>query len=201
MGKNILVIKSSPRGANSVSNQLTDALTEKLKGEYPDANFTSRDISTGLPFVTEKLIQAFYSDPATHTEDFKQEVAISDELVNELLANEIIVIGLPLYNFTVPAALKAYIDLIVRAGITFKFNGPGQYEGLVHGKKVYLVLATGGAPIGSPYDNASAYLKNILGFLGITDVTVLGASGTNIPEVVENAIKEAKEEIAELVLA
>ncbi|MGR9791976.1 NAD(P)H-dependent oxidoreductase, partial [Escherichia coli] len=94
---------------------------------YPDANFTSRDISTGLPFVTEKLIQAFYSDPATHTEDFKQEVAISDELVNELLANEIIVIGLPLYNFTVPAALKAYIDLIVRAGITFKFNGPGQY--------------------------------------------------------------------------
>ncbi|MGL5946425.1 MAG: NAD(P)H-dependent oxidoreductase, partial [Sediminibacterium sp.] len=61
MGKNILVIKSSPRGANSVSNQLTDALTEKLKGEYPDANFTSRDISTGLPFVTEKLIQAFYS--------------------------------------------------------------------------------------------------------------------------------------------
>ncbi|WP_457831650.1 NAD(P)H-dependent oxidoreductase, partial [Staphylococcus aureus] len=74
-------------------------------------------------------------------------------------------------------------------------------EGLVHGKKVYLVLATGGAPIGSPYDNASTYLKNILGFLGITDVTVLGASGTNIPEVVENAIKEAKEEIAELVLA
>ena len=200
MSKKVLVIKSSPRGANSVSNQLTDVLTERLQAQYPDAVVTSRDVSTGLPFVTESMIYAFYTNPDTHSEEQKEQVAVSNTLVAELLANDVVVIGLPLYNFSVPAALKAYIDLIVRAGVTFKYNGPGQYEGLVHGKKVYLVLATGGAPIGSPYDNASSYLKTILGFLGITDVEVVGASGTNIPDVAENAFAAAKQQIAALSL-
>lgn len=198
MSKNILVLKSSPRGSNAVSNQLVDIL--KTKFESSGAVITERDISKGLPFVSETLIQAYFSDPATHTDEHKAEVAVSDELINEFLAHDTVVIGLPLYNFSVPAALKAYIDLIVRAGVTFKYNGPGQYEGLVKGKKVYVVLASGGVPIGSDYDQASSYLKNILGFLGVTDVEVLGVSGTNDPAVAEEAITNAKEEIEALEL-
>ncbi len=198
MSKKILVLKSSPRGNNAVSNQLVDIL--KAKFETTNASFTERDISKGFPFVTETLIHAYFSDPLTHTDEQKAEIAISDELTNELLAHDILVIGLPLYNFSIPAALKSYIDLIVRAGVTFKYNEPGKYVGLVKDKKVYLVLAAGGVPIGSAYELASSYLKNVLGFIGITDVVVLGATGTNNPSIAEEEFAKAKAEIESLSL-
>ena len=196
MSKKILVIKSSPRGYNSQSNLLVNTLV----GKFKDATVTTRDVSAGIPFVTETMIGAFYSNPETHNDSQKQAVTVSNELVKEVLDNDIIIIGSPLYNFSIPAALKAYIDLIVRVGITFKYGETGQFVPLVHGKKAYVVLATGGASIGSPYDGASSYLKTILGFIGITEVEVLGVSGTSIPEIAETAIKTAKENIEALAI-
>lgn len=194
MSKKILVIKSSPRGERSESNKLVDVLVKKFTG----ATITNRDVSANIPFVTEKMIGGFYSDPNTHSEETKQALILPKIIVQEVLDNDIIIIGVPMYNFGIPAALKAWVDLVVQAGVTFKFNGPGQYEGLLKNKKAYLILATGGAQIGSPYDLASSYLKSILAFIGITDVTVHGVSGTNIPDVAPIAIKKAKDEIEAL---
>ncbi len=194
MSKKILVVKSSPNGANSHSNKLVDLLVSKFK----DASVVTRDVSKGLPLVTSNMIAGFYSDPSTHSDAIKNELKVPNEVVQEFLAADVYVIGVPMYNFGIPAALKSWVDLVVRAGLTFAFSGPGQYKGLVHGKKAYLVLATGGAPIGSDYDLASSYLKNILGFMGITDVEVHGVAGTNIPDVVEKVTKKAELEIEAL---
>jgi len=196
MSKKILVVKSSPNGANSHSNKLVDLLVSKFK----DATVVTRDVSKGLPLVTSTMISGFYSDPAIHSDVVKNELKIPNEIVQEFMSADVYVIGVPMYNFGIPASLKSWIDLIVRAGLTFAFSGPGQYKGLLNGKKAHLVLATGGAPIGSDYDLASSYLKQILGFMGVTDVEIHGISGTNIPEVVEAATKKAVTEIEELVV-
>lgn len=168
--KNILRIDASARKTGSSSRALTDALIEKLA----PGNVVARDLSDALPFVTENWVHANFTDEAERTGEQKAELVLSDSLVEEIFAADILVIGAPVYNFGIPAALKAWIDMVARARKTFQYtaNGP---EGLLKGKKAYLLMASGGTEIGSEIDFASGYLRHVLGFIGIDDVTIVAA--------------------------
>lgn len=172
---NILRIDGSMRRTGSISRQLTDEVIESLMVEAPAAEVLVRDLADPLPHVTETWINANFTDPAERTAAQNQTLAQSDELVEELEVADTVVIGLPIYNFGVPAAVKAWIDLIARAKRTFKYteNGP---EGLLTGKTAYIVVASGGTGMGTEIDFATDYLKFALGFVGIKDVKVIDAS-------------------------
>jgi FMN-dependent NADH-azoreductase len=124
--------------------------------------------------LTENWVGANFTDDADRSDDQKAALAASDEMIAELEAADTIVIGVPIYNFSIPAALKAWIDLIARARKTFRYTEAGP-EGLLKGKKAYLVVTSGGVPVGSDYDFATGYLRHVLGFVGITDVNIIAA--------------------------
>ena len=193
---NVLVVNSSARtGEHSVSRQLVDALVQQLGSQHSDLNVTYRDAAAGIPLVDDAWAGGAYIPAEQRTSEQRQSLAFSDEVVQELIAQDVLILGSPIYNFTVPAAMKAYIDQICRAGLTFKFgaNGP---EGLLNGKKAYIVVASGGVEIGSPYDMATPYLRQVLGFIGITDVEVLGADRLNI--LGDSQVSQAREAIQKI---
>ncbi len=172
---NILRIDGSMRRTGSISRQLTDEVIDHLLSEEPSADIRVRDLANPLPHVTEDWINANFTDPDERTEDQKQTLTQSDELVEELEAADTIVIGLPIYNFGVPAAVKAWIDLIARVKRTFRYTETGP-EGLLTGKMAYIVVASGGTSLGAEIDFATDYLKFALGFVGIKDVKLIDAS-------------------------
>ncbi|HIC45935.1 MAG TPA: FMN-dependent NADH-azoreductase [Methylophaga aminisulfidivorans] len=175
MNNTILHINSSERIQDSVTRQVSAELVSQLQKQSVLA-IKSRDLAKGIPFINEDWIHANFTDPEQRTEQNRQALATSDQLVEELQAAEILVIASPIYNFSVPAVLKAWIDQVARARVTFRYteNGP---EGLLKAKKAYLVMASGGVPLGSEVDYASTYLKQVMNFLGIQDVTVVDAGG------------------------
>ncbi len=189
---NILKINSSSRIQGSVSRQMTDRLVARMETEIPETNIVSRDLAQGLPSVSENWIGANFTPAETRNDEQKSLLAQSDELVDELRAADVLVIGLPIYNFGVPAALKAWIDLICRAGETFRYTESGP-EGLLTGKRAIVTVASGGVPVGSPMDHATTYLTQVLGFVGITDVTYVAATGLAMDA--EAAIKSAEAQI------
>jgi FMN-dependent NADH-azoreductase len=174
----LLHIDSSAR-RNSISRQLTRRFVETWKEEHPTGHVIERDLaSTPLPLITDEWVQAVHSDATSLTVEQKKVLALSDELVSELLQADTIVIGAPMYNFTIPAPLKAWIDQVVRVGKTVLF-GAGGPEGLLQGKKVFVVTSRGGAfRPGTPaerFDYQEPYLRHVLGFIGLTDVTFIHA--------------------------
>jgi FMN-dependent NADH-azoreductase len=193
---NILEISSSARRDTAISRQLTGDLVAALRDRYNDVNITRRDIAEGLPFVDAAFARAKDTPPEQYTLDDQQAVVLSDELIAELKAADVVVIGAPMYNFTIPASLKAWIDLIARPRVTFRYteNGP---EGLLQGKKAYVVVSSGGVPIGSPVDFATPYLKHALAFVGLTDVEFIGAAGADRGN--QQAMDDARARIADLV--
>ena len=199
----LLAIESSPRGDNSVSRKLTTKFTDDWKTQHTGGRVIVRDLmKTNLPFIDLPWILGAYTPAEQHSPEIKEAIAISDDLIAELMAADHIVVGTSMYNFSVPAVLKAYIDHIVRVGVTFSPS----YEGLVKGKKLTIILASGGvytpgAP-GEGYNVAVSYLKQIFGFIGVTDVSEVLAGGTSavdrgkatLPELLgqfEPAISEA----------
>lgn len=170
----ILHIDASARKTNSVTRELTSALVSRLTEKDPDATVLTRDVSTGLPFLDEEWVGANFTDPSERNAEQQAKLSLSDTLVDELKSADTIVIGTPIYNFSVPAALKAWIDQIARARETFRYteNGP---VGLLEGKKAYVLVASGGTKVGSEIDFAVTYLKHVLGFVGIKDVTIIAA--------------------------
>jgi FMN-dependent NADH-azoreductase len=194
--KNLLVIHSSPRAA-SVSNNLANQLVEKLKTLHPNLNVKTRNISASLPFVSEEMVNAFYTPSENRTAEQKESVKLSDELVDELFASDGLIIAVPMWNFTMPAAMKAYFDLIVRVGRTFKFKETGGFDSLLTDRKTYLVVATGGVPVGTPMDMLTPAIKTILGFIGIQSVEIIAAEGTNMPNSADK-IHQAEEIIKKL---
>ncbi|MCY1705544.1 FMN-dependent NADH-azoreductase [Pannonibacter sp. SL95] len=170
----ILKIDASARKAGSMTRELTDTLVTRLLDTHPSARVLTRDVSAGLPVVDEAWVGANFTDPAERSSEQKLKLALSDTLVAELKAADVLVIAAPVYNFGIPASLKAWVDLVARARETFRYteNGP---EGLLKGKKAYVVVASGGVPVNSPVDFATPYLKQVLAFIGITDVTVIAA--------------------------
>ncbi len=171
----ILRIDASARNAGSTTRQLTDQLVARLVEQGYGAAVTSRDLALTPPaLLTEAWVGANFTDDADRNDDQRAALAASDELIAELEAADTIVIGVPVYNFAIPAALKAWVDLIARARRTFRYAETGP-EGLLKGKKAYLVVASGGVPVGSDYDFATGYLRHVLGFVGITDVSIIAA--------------------------
>ena len=172
---NILRVDASARNAGSTTRQLADQLVARLVEQGYGASVTIRDLAAAPPaLLTEDWVGANFTEDDDRNPDQKAALAASDTLIAELEAADTVVIGVPLYNFGIPAALKAWVDLIARARRTFRYTEAGP-EGLLKGKKAYLVVASGGVPVGSDYDFATGYLRHVLGFVGITDVTVIEA--------------------------
>ena len=174
---NILYITASIRSdAESVSRGLGQSIVDGLAAKS-GASVTTRDLAANdLPYVSAERFAANLTPPADRTLEQAELAAIADTLIAELQAADTIVIATPVYNFGPPATLKAWADLVARAGTTFQYtaNGP---EGLLKGKKAYLAIATGGTPVGSDVDFMSRWLTFFLGFLGITDVEMVAADG------------------------
>lgn len=194
--QNILRVDASMRRDGSQSRALTDSVIARFSAQNPYINVTTRDLADEpLPQIDETWINANFTDPDQRSETQRQALAQSDSLVEELKAADTIVIGMPLYNFSVPAALKAWIDLIARARLTFKYteNGP---VGLLEGKRAILIVATGGVPVGAPVDFGTNYMKQVLSFVGITDVDVIDASQLNFKA--DEQIEAAKASIEKL---
>ena len=199
---NILLIQSSSNLASSVSRDLSDSYVAAYKAAHPDATVTERDlVSTPIPHLGVDLLGGFFGKPEALTEAQKTALAVSDTLIDEITAASLIVIGVPMYNFSIPSALKAWIDHVVRAGRTFQYTGEGP-NGLVTGKKAVLFLASGGVYSDGPYkpyDFQETYLRAILGFIGLTDVTVVRAEGLALgAESVTKAVADARARAAAL---
>ena len=174
----LLRIDSSAR-RNSVSRQLTARFVEAWQQEHPQGTVIECDLATTtLPQITDEWVQAVHSNPATLTAEQKQVLQVSDTLVEELVQADTVVIGAPMYNFAISAPLKAWFDQVVRAGKTVLFAASGP-EGTLKGKKVYVVTSRGGAyRAGTPterFDYQEPYLRHILAFIGLTDVTFIHA--------------------------
>lgn len=164
----ILNINSSSNNTASTSTSFAEKVVAKLVSENKGASVVSRHTTySDLPFIDETMLGAYFAQE--RTEEQKEALQLSDLLVNEVINADILVIGAPIYNFSVPASLKAYFDLIARAGLTFKYTEKGPV-GLLENKKAYIVMASGGTEIDSDLDFAGKYIKLFLGFLGITDV-------------------------------
>jgi FMN-dependent NADH-azoreductase len=170
----ILVVNSSGRSATSVSRQLVAELTDKLTALWPEAHVVHRDVAAGLPFVDDLMIGAYFTPDAVRTPAQQESLKVSNTLVAEVKAADILVLGMPIYNFGLPASMKAYVDLICRSGLTFNLTAEG-YVGLLHHKKVYVVVTSGGTEVGSPYDFATPHLRAILGLMGLTNVEIIPA--------------------------
>ena len=177
----LLNIQSSPRGLNSISRTLSHDFVTAWQTKHPDGKVVLRDLAeNNLPYVGIPWITGIFLPADEHTSEMQRALAVSDELIAELLSADEILIGTPMYNFTVPANLKAWIDLIVRPLVTH--SGPPDRKGLVTGKTCKIIIASGGTYDGglpaAASDYESGYLKRILAFIGITEVDVILAGGT-----------------------
>ena len=190
---NILHLTSSPRGDASYSNRVAAQVIAELQRREPGATVATRDLARDpLPHIDDDFVVATKSAAGPQTEAQRLKLAQSDALVDELLAADLIVIAAPMINFTIPSNLKTWIDYVARAGRTFSYTEKGP-QGLVTDKQVILVVARGGVYADKPaYDFQVPYLKNVLAFLGMTDVEVLEVEGTAFgPEVAEKAVAAA----------
>ena len=196
--KNILVIESSPRGEASFSRKLTHAIVEKLQAKDATAKITSVDLSKNpIPHLDESHLAGFFAPPENRTDANKTAIRHSETSLAQVMAADTIVIGVPMYNFSIPSTLKSWIDHIARAGQTFQYTPTGP-EGLVKGKKVYLAIATGGVYSSGPYktnDFTENYLRAVLGFMGMTDLTAFRVEGLAVPDQKDAALAKAIESI------
>ncbi|WP_304617744.1 NAD(P)H-dependent oxidoreductase [Paracoccus sp. (in: a-proteobacteria)] len=192
----ILHLDSAITGDASVSRQLTADIVARLKSANPDATVTYRDLNEGVPAIDTAWFQAVRVGIENPTPEQQAIVATSDALLAEVQAADALVIGLPVYNFSLPGQLKNWLDQIARAGISFRYTAEGP-EGLLKNKRAFVAYTAAGTPLGSDYDHASGYLRHMLGFLGITDVTFVPADGLAIDRDAGMArAAEALEQIA-----
>ena len=194
---NILHISASIRSDESISRKLGQQLVDGLAAKS-GASVTTRDLAANdLPYVSEDRFNANLTPADERTPEQAELAAIADTLIEELQAADTIVIASPIYNFGVPATLKAWADLVARAGTTFKYTETGPV-GLLEGKKAYIAIASGGTPVGSDFDFMSSWLKFFLGFLGIHDVEIVAADGIMGADG-EAKISKAHDDVAALV--
>lgn len=171
MTNSILRIDASARRSGSVSRDLVDKIVARFG---PDVSITARDLAGGLPLIDEAWVEANFTPAADRTPAQNDILSLSDTLIAELREADTLLIGVPIYNFGVPAALKAWVDQIARAGVTFQYSEAGP-KGLLSGKRAIIAIASGGTEAGSEIDFATGYLRHVLGFIGITHVDVITA--------------------------
>jgi FMN-dependent NADH-azoreductase len=201
---NILQINSSARADGSQSSRLASHIVERMQASLSDpsaAKITVRDLGlTPHPELNEAALQALFTPVSQRTPEQAARVALDDALIAELQAADVVVLGVPMYNFGVPAPLKNWIDAIARVKVTFQYtaNGP---EGLLKGKKVYIALTRGGQYRNTPSDTQVPYLRTVLSFLGMTDIQFVYAEGLSMgPEAEQQALASARAQIDALEL-
>lgn len=200
---NILQINTSARTeATSHSSRLAHAVVERLRAVYPSALVTLRDLARHPhPQLDEPTLQALFTPAEQRTAKQAARVALDDALIEEIQAADVIVLGVPMYNFGVPAQLKHWIDAIARAGVSFRYTAKGP-EGLLTGKKVYVALARGGRYRNTPADTQVPYLTTVFNFLGITDLQFVYAEGLQLGEDAQaQALLDAQTQIDALLPA
>lgn len=189
----VLKINASARKSDSVTRDLAEQVVADL-ARSNDVRTIDRDVSVGLPVIDETWVAANFTEPAERTPAQRETLALSDRLVGELKSADVLVIGVPIYNFGVPASLKAWVDLVARARETFRYTETGPV-GLLEGKKAILIIASGGVEVGSGYDFASGYLRHLLGFIGIKDVEIVAAD--RLMAAGEEGISRAKAAVSQ----
>lgn len=173
-----LLVNASARQQDSVTRRFANELINALQAQHGELLIQERDVSQGMPIIDEQWINANFTPGEQRTEEQKAALSHSDLLVNELKQSDVIIIAAPVYNFSIPASLKAWIDQIARVGLTFNYSAHGPV-GKLTGKKAYIVMATGGTVLGSDIDFASGYLRHVLGFIGIDNVSIVAVERFN----------------------
>ena len=188
--KTILRIDSSMRVEGSISRELSDKVIATLDAEVVVTDL----LASPVPQIDEQWIGANFTPADQRTPEQNEKLALSNQLVAQTQEADVLVIGLPIYNFSIPAALKAWVDNVCRAGLTFQYteNGP---QGLLEGKQAILVVASGGVPVDSPMDFAVPYMRQVLAFIGITDVKIIEADNLMVDPT---RLDHANAQIAEL---
>lgn len=197
--KKVLHIVSSPRGERSLTKKLGNAIIDSIKTKHPNITIKERILTENpYPHLEEIQINSFFTPEEKRTPEQIAAIKKSDIAIKELQEADIIVIGVPMYNFSVTSGLKAYFDHIARAKVTFSYSEKGS-EGLLKNKKAYIAVSSAGVFDNEkmrPYDFATPYVKHFLGFIGIKDVTTFRLEGTATPEMQEAAINKALKNIA-----
>ena len=175
----ILRLDASASPGESASSKLADNLIEQLQQRGQEIEIRNRDLNQDPSFIDGSWIGASFTTAQDRSAAQIQALGLSDQLIEELNWADHVVLATPMYNFGVPATLKAWIDQVCRAGVTFRYteNGP---EGLLAGKSADIVITTGGTPLGSPVDFVSGYLKHVFAFIGIDEVNIFGADRMNV---------------------
>lgn len=190
--KRILRLDASANPADASSKKLGDYLLDQLKQVDPIVEMKARDLNKDLSFIDANWIAANFAAQDDRKPEQTARLAFSDQLIDELKWADHIVLTTPMYNFGVPATLKAWIDLVCRAGVTFRYSANGP-QGLLEGKRADIIITTGGVPLASPVDFVSGYLKQVFGFIGIKDVHIVGADQMNVDA--EASFAKARSEI------
>ena len=194
---NILQINTSARREDANSTRIANAITARLQSANPTAILTVRDLASHPhPMLDEAALNALFTPAEQRSPAQAARVALDDALIAGIQAADVLVLGVPMYNFGVPVQLKTWIDAIARTGVTFRYteNGP---EGLLKDKKVYVALTRGGRYRNTESDTQVPYLKTVLGFLGMTDVQFIYAEGLNMgPDAVQQGFAEAEADMA-----
>jgi FMN-dependent NADH-azoreductase len=196
----LLQINASINHDSGQSSQLANQFVAAFQTRHPEANIVVRNVAAAesVPHLNAERFGAFITQPENRSVAQHAVVAYSDSLIDELKRADVIVLGLPMYNFGVPSQLKAYFDHVARAGVTFKYTEKGPV-GLLTGKKVYVFAARGGLYAGTPMDTQTSYVRDFLRFLGITDVEFVYAEGLAISaQSKEAGLAKAAAEIARL---
>ena len=196
----ILQINASARSSGANSTRLADSISARLLEKNPQAVRELRDLARHPhPVLDETALGALFTPADQRTPEQAARVALDDALIAQVQAADVLVLGVPMYNFGVPVQLKTWIDAIARAGVTFRYTEKGP-EGLLKGKKVYVALARGGLYRDTPADSQVPYLKSVLGFLGLIDVEFIYAEGLALgAESASKAFAEAEAQIEELI--
>jgi FMN-dependent NADH-azoreductase len=195
--KQLLQLNASANLSSSASKKLGTELMAKYDKAYPDAHIEQRDLNQNLTFIDERWVNANFTPVDQRTNQQKQRLELSDTLIAELQQADRVIVTTPMYNFGVPATLKAWIDLVCRAGVTFQYTNEGPV-GLLKNKQVDIIITTGGVPLQSPVDFVSDYLKQVFRFIGIEDVNIIAADQMAVDA--DSSFKKAEQQINDLTI-
>lgn len=193
----VQIIESSARQQDSVSRQLTRDFIEQWQAAHPADSISVRDLAVNpVPHLDAHLLGGWMKPQEQRSSDELQALARSNELTDEVLAADVLVLAAPMYNFTIPSTLKAWLDHVLRAGVTFKYTPTGP-QGLLTGKRAFVLTARGGIHAGATSDHQEPYLRQVLAFIGIHDVTFIHAEGLNMSgDFHEKGLNQAKAQLA-----
>ena len=196
---NVLIVESSARLEGSFSRQLTQQFISQWKAAHPADPVAVRDLALNpVPHMDANLLGGWMKPEAQRSTAEQASLQRSDELTDELLNADVLVLAAPMYNFAIPSTLKAWLDHVLRAGVTFKYTDTGP-QGLLNGKKAYVLTARGGIYAGSTTDHQEPYLRQVLAFIGIHDVTFIHAEGMNLgSDSQEKGLSQAQTKLSDV---